>query len=222
MSDIVNTVSGGDTPPNCTACTVTTPTAANVTVSKALINEGGTQAGIAEPGEVLTYDVTLNNTGGAPFTNFRFVENIPAGATLTSVTGATGFTGPVTGPGTLELTVASIAAATETTVQIQFTVADPLPETILTITNLVSGGDVPSDCGPKCSVELPTSQPKLKIEKTGKYEDSDGNGSTTCRRQDHLHLCCDQHWQRAARQCHADRRLARNSTANCQPTPCRR
>ena len=178
LSEIANTVSGGNIDPGCTTCTVTVPTSAKVTVDKQLTGESGIQAGFAEPGEVLTYTITLSNDGGSDFNNFDFNELVPAGATLTGVTGATGFGGPLAGPAALPLQVATIPANDIAVVVVTFTVDDPLPAGITEIANVVSGGDVDPGCT-TCLVTLPTPQPDLKLEKTGRYEDTDGSGNTT-------------------------------------------
>jgi uncharacterized repeat protein (TIGR01451 family) len=168
-TSIVNLVSGGDTtcPVAGNTCSVTTPTAPRVTLVKALTNESGTQAGIAEPGETLTYTITLANNGGTAFTNYDFVENVPNGATLSSVTGAgvTACATPVVGAGTCNVTVASVPANASTTVTIVFTVANPLPAGTTSIVNLVSGGDTTCPvAGNTCSVTTPTA-PRVTLVK---------------------------------------------------------
>ena len=176
-TSIVNLVSGGDT--SCTApnvCSVTTPTAPRVTLVKALTAESGSQAGVAEPGETLTYTITLSNGGGTAFTNYDFVENVPTAATLASVTGAgvTACATPVTGAGTCNVTVATIPANGSTTVTVVFTVADPIPGGTTSITNLVSGGD--TTCpqpGNTCTVTTPTAG-RVSIAKS--VVDASGNG----------------------------------------------
>ncbi|WP_269930950.1 DUF7507 domain-containing protein [Aminobacter sp. HY435] len=178
LAAIVNTVSGGDIDPACTTCSVTVPTGPKMTVAKALTDESIAVNDIAEPGEVLTYTITLTNAGGSAFTNFDFTENVPAGATLTSVTGATGFTAAVAGPGTLDLTVATVPANDTATVTIEFTIADPIPAGLTEIANTISGGDLDPACT-TCEVTTPTAKPELKIVKSGAYEDTDGSGSPT-------------------------------------------
>jgi uncharacterized repeat protein (TIGR01451 family) len=79
----------GTTPPTCPganpAC-VTTPTSGTVTIAKALTGESGTVAGVAEPGENLTYTITLTNTGGADVTGYALSDALPANTTFVSAT----------------------------------------------------------------------------------------------------------------------------------------
>ncbi|ANB16958.1 Hypothetical protein I596_928 [Dokdonella koreensis DS-123] len=178
IASITNLVNGGDT--TCTqpgnTCSVTTPTAPSVTLVKALTGESGSQAGVAEPGETLTYTITLANTGGADFTDYDFAENVPADATLTAVTGVgvTACALPVTGAGTCNVTVASVPAGGSTTVSVVFTVADPLPAGVTSIVNLVSGGDTTcSQSGNTCSVTTPT-QGRVSVAKA--VLDANANG----------------------------------------------
>lgn len=147
-------VKTGDPVPLCpsVAC-VETPTPAEVTVDKQLIGESLTADRIAEPGERLTYAITLTNAGGTDFSNYRLTENVPQGATLVAVTGANGFAAPVAGP--LNLIVPTVLANNATTVTVEFRIADPLPAGVGNIINTVSGGDVPPDCT-TCAVPVPT------------------------------------------------------------------
>ncbi len=182
------TATGGNDPgdpdnpqPVCTTpggCQTSHPLAANVTLVKAgPVESGGTRPGIAEPGETLTWTITLSNSGGVAFTDYDFTENVPNGATLTSVTGAgvTACATPVVGAGTCAVTVASVPASGSTTVTIVFTVANPIPAGVTSIVNLVNGGDTPPDCpSPNvCSTTTPT-EGRVAIAKT--VADANGNG----------------------------------------------
>ncbi|MEP9399016.1 hypothetical protein [Mesorhizobium sp. KR2-14] len=178
VDSIVNTVSGGDVDPDCSTCSVTVPSAPKVRVAKALTGESMTVDQVAEPGEVLTYTLTLTNNGGSDFNDFEFTENIPAGATLTAVAGATGFTTPVAGPGSLDLAVATVPADSSVTVTVEFTVDDPLPAGVSEIANTLSGRDIDPGCT-TCSVTTPVAKPELAISKSGKFEDADGSGGPT-------------------------------------------
>jgi uncharacterized repeat protein (TIGR01451 family) len=183
VTEIANTVSGGDVPPGCASpnvCSVTTPTPSDLTVVKTLSAESGSVAGVAEPGETLTYTVTLANGGGTAFTSFDFVENVPAGVSLTAISGAgvTACATPVPGPTACNVTVASIPAGGNTTVTVVFTVADPIPVGVLDVVNTVSGGDVPPGCpAPNdCSVTTPTA-PAITVLKTVDSLQSTGPGT---------------------------------------------
>ncbi|WMT92583.1 DUF6923 family protein [Pelagibacterium sp. H642] len=126
-----------------------------VSVAKELVGESITVNDVAEPGEVLTYEVTITHESGAAFSDFEFIENIPNGATMTRVVGADGFTDPVAGASTVLLTVPEVPVGGEVVVTIDLTVAAPIPLGITEITNRISGGDVPEDCT-DCSVRTPT------------------------------------------------------------------
>ncbi|MDX8512107.1 prealbumin-like fold domain-containing protein [Mesorhizobium captivum] len=140
---------------NNTAIDTDTAAAPKVSVAKTLIGESITTNNVAEPGEVLTYRVRITHTGGSAFNDFDFIENIPNGATMTRVAGATGFTNPVAGASTVQLSVAQVPVGGFVDVEIDLTVAAPIPLGITQIRNLVSGADVPPDCS-QCSVTTPT------------------------------------------------------------------
>ena len=78
----------GTTPPVCTTTPgpqcVITPTAGTVTIAKALTGETGTQTGIAEAGEDLTYTITLSNTGGTAVTGYGVTDPLDANTTFVS------------------------------------------------------------------------------------------------------------------------------------------
>jgi len=147
--------------PSCPgiAC-VEIPTAAYVTPQKLLTGEaGGVEPGLAEFGETLNYTIALTNTGGTAFRHYRFTEHVPAGATLTGVSGAAGFSGPVAGPATVALTVAEVPARGTATVGVSFRVAEAPPAGLAEIVNLIDGGDIDPACGAACTVRTPLEQP---------------------------------------------------------------
>ncbi|PYE87818.1 DUF7507 domain-containing protein, partial [Phyllobacterium leguminum] len=152
-----------------------------VEVKKELIGENITVNNIAEPGEVLTYKVTLTHVSGAAFREFDFIENIPNGATMTRVEGAGGFTDPVAGASTVQLTVPEVPAGGVAEVEIDLTVAAPIPLGVSQIRNLISGGDVPADCT-NCSVTTPippytpVSPPTISCSTEGAYFNTAYNG----------------------------------------------
>jgi len=124
-------------------------------IRKELVGESITANNVAEPGEVLTYRVTVTHESGPAFEDFEFIENVPNGATMTRVVGADGFTDPVAGASTVLLTVPEVPVGGEVVVEIDLTVAAPIPLGITQIRNQISGGDVPEDCT-TCSVDTPT------------------------------------------------------------------
>ncbi|MEJ8855337.1 isopeptide-forming domain-containing fimbrial protein [Variovorax robiniae] len=158
----------GATDPACPSATcVQTPTGAFVTPLKQLTGETGKQPRVAEAGEQLTYTITFTNSGGTAFANYRFTENVPAGATLTSVSGASGFGGPVAGVGSVNLTVPNIAAGSNAVVTVVFKMANEIPAGVTNLLNLINGGDIDPACGNACSVSIPVENPaQLSIVKT--------------------------------------------------------
>jgi uncharacterized repeat protein (TIGR01451 family) len=161
-------------------CTVTN-TATTATVKKELIRESITANNVAEPGEVLTYKVTITHTGGGAYKDFDFIENIPNGATMTRVSGANGFTSPVPGSSTVQLTVPEVPVGGAAEVEIDLTVAAPIPLGVSQIRNSISGGDVPANCT-TCSVSTPTppytpiSPPTVSCSTAGAYFNTAYNG----------------------------------------------
>nr|WP_313372702.1 choice-of-anchor D domain-containing protein [Brucella intermedia] len=160
--DLVNTATvtppSGTPDPNTSNNSATdtdTFTPSSVTVKKELIRESMTANNVAQPGEVLTYRVTITHTGGGAYKNFDFIENIPNGATMTRVSGANGFTSPVSGASTVQLTVPEVPVGSAAEVEIDLTVAAPIPLGVSQIRNFISGGDVPANCT-TCSVTTPT------------------------------------------------------------------
>ncbi|MBW9052284.1 DUF7507 domain-containing protein [Rhizobium mesosinicum] len=171
----------GVTPPG--SATLTVEGDPKVSVKKELIGESITANNVAEPGEVLTYRVTVTHTGGPAFDNFEFIENIPNGATMTRVSGANGFSGPVAGSSTVLLTVPQVPVGGQAVVEVDLTVAAPIPLGITQIRNMVSGGDVPPDCA-QCSVTTPTppytpvSPPTVSCSTSGAYFNTAYNGAS--------------------------------------------
>lgn len=66
------------------ASAVVIPTAGDVAISKALVGESGSQAGIAEPGETLTYTITLANGGGSDVPGFGVTDMLDVNTTFVS------------------------------------------------------------------------------------------------------------------------------------------
>lgn len=147
--------------PGCTAgnCSTVHPLG-GVVVAKRLSSESGTQSGLAEFGETLGYTITLTNGDAAPAANYRFNENVPAGATLVGVDGASGFASPVVGPAVVPLLVAQVPANGIASVAVRFRIADSPPAGLAAIVNRIDGGDIDSTiCGARCTVTTPLEQP---------------------------------------------------------------
>lgn len=146
---------------------VQTPTAPVVAPLKQLTAESGTLTRTGEPGEQLTYTITFTNSGGSAFNNFRFTENVPAGATLTGVTGASGFGGPVAGPGAANLVMPGVPASGSAVVTVTFALASTLPAGMSEVANVINGGDIDPACTAACTVTIPVDNAsQLSIIKT--------------------------------------------------------
>ena len=124
-----------------------------LSVAKALTNEtGGSIAGVAEPGETLTYTITLTNSGGADATGVDITDDIDANTTFVSASAGGSFAaGVVTWIGLTVPANDSLALVVEVTVN------DPIPADVTQIVNLVfETGTPPPECpDPRC-VETPT------------------------------------------------------------------
>ncbi|WP_274427444.1 hypothetical protein, partial [Chelativorans sp. YIM 93263] len=94
-------------PANC----VITPTRPQVAKEKQLVGESGTLAGIAEPGETLTYEITLTNTGG-PADDFPIQDVLDANTTFASADNAGTHSGGTPAGGIVEW-AADVPAATD-------------------------------------------------------------------------------------------------------------
>jgi|GEM_PF-920871 len=145
---------GSSTPPTCPTCTTTHPLAANVSVAKALIGESGSVANVAEPGETLTYRITLSNSGGVAATNVGVTDPLDPNVTFVSAdNGGTSAAGTVTWSG---LTVPA-GGSLDLTVVVQ--VATPIPAGVTSIANVAyQTGSTPPACpgaDPAC-VTTPT------------------------------------------------------------------
>ncbi|MEO8959104.1 MAG: isopeptide-forming domain-containing fimbrial protein, partial [Rudaea sp.] len=187
VTQIAN-VAYSQTPPTCTAgnpqC-VTTPTPPSVTIAKSLTSESLITDGIAEPGETLTYTITLTNSGGTKALGQIANETVPAHTTYV-LAGSSAWTGAgcVNGApaGTACSITTDVPAATDGTHlgKVTFTFAvkvdNPLPQGTTQIFNSVGLNGPPPTCppGPECVV-IPT-PPYVVMEKhlTGESIKTDG------------------------------------------------
>ncbi|GEM_PF-1193513 len=137
----------GTTPPACppagSQCVVV-PTAPKVTIVKELAAESGRLPGVAEPGEQLTYAITLTNTGGSAATNYSVTDALDPNTTFMSAdNGGTAAAGLVTWNG---LTVPANGSLTLTVV---VRVVDPLPAGVNHVANVAyQTGTTPPACPP--------------------------------------------------------------------------
>lgn len=133
------------------------PCGADITVTKALTDESGTQAGIAEPGETLTYTISLQNTGGsaATYAAGEIVETVP---NATTATGGDFTCTPDNSAGSSCTTGAvTVAAGATETLTFIVQVDDPIPAGVNSIDNvIVVPGECPDD---DCETSTPTPLP---------------------------------------------------------------
>ncbi|RZA37434.1 MAG: DUF11 domain-containing protein [Lysobacteraceae bacterium] len=140
-------------------CVVTPIDPSSVTVRKQLTGEDGTVEGFVEPGETLTYTLTLTNDGGQSAAEHVFYEQLPAHVTLVGITGtgvgsncAVGDVGSKLCQVTVVTPIAGDGGMATVTVVVK--VADPLPAGVLTLVNLVTDNTdtPPPGCDPLTQV----------------------------------------------------------------------
>jgi uncharacterized repeat protein (TIGR01451 family) len=137
----------GTTPPACppagTQCVIT-PTLGSVTIVKALTGENGDVDGVAEPGEQLSYTITLTNTGGSDVTGYGVTDQLDAHTTFVSADNGGAHAG-----GVVTWTGLTVPANGSLTLNVVVAVADPLPAGVEQIANLAyETGTTPPACPP--------------------------------------------------------------------------
>ena len=150
----------GSTPPTCPgsdpAC-VTTPTSGSVTIAKALTSESGSVTGIAEPGENLTYTITLTNAGGSDVTGYNLTDAIPANTTFVSASDSGTQVGALVNWTGLAVPKQVGTTAGTKTVTVTFKVASPIPSGVTAIANIAyHTGSTPPACPDPACVTTPT------------------------------------------------------------------
>jgi uncharacterized repeat protein (TIGR01451 family) len=151
VSNAVVPTGGSTTPPTCSTCSTTHPLAANVTVTKALTGESGTQAGVAEPNETLTYTITLTNSGGVDATNVGISDRIDTNTTFVSASNGGAF-----GAGFVTWNGLTVPAGGTLTLTVAVKVVATIPAGVAQVANLAyQTGTTPPACppgGPQCVV----------------------------------------------------------------------
>lgn len=174
IANVANQPGGSDPCPSVQCVSVPTP--GQISITKALVAESGQQDDMAEPGETLTYEIALTNTGGAvsdyevqdvldPNTTFVSADNGGSdGGTTIDWSGLNVPAHDGVNPGTLVLTA---------TVRVN----DPLPEGVVELTNIAKEPGTPDPACPSDQCATITAQDAgLELVKTSAFDDSDGNG----------------------------------------------
>lgn len=162
------------------ASAVLIPTAADVSVGKALTGESGSMPGVAEPGETLTYTITLSNAGAANAFNVGVVDPLDPNVTFVSASNG----------GTLSLNTVTWSGLTvpgngTLTLTVTVTVVDPLPLGTTQVLNLgYIAGTTPPNCTanplpPACAVTPTQPTPRLQVTKTASTTQVDPGASLT-------------------------------------------
>jgi uncharacterized repeat protein (TIGR01451 family) len=149
---------------NCTVIPVPLPGA--VTLVKTVADASGN--GVAEPGETLTYTITLTNTGGQDVTGYGVTDPLDANTTFVSADNGGSAAG-----NTVTWTGLAIPAGGSLALHVVVTVNSPLPANVTQIGNLAyQTGGTPPDCTatplpPGCAVIVtpPPGAPLLSIAK---------------------------------------------------------
>ncbi len=153
------------------ASAVVIPTAGDVTLVKSLADESGNQAGVAEPGETLTYTITLTNSGGSDVPAFAVTDVLDVNTTFVSAdNGGTHAGGVVDWAGVF------VPANGSVVLTVVVTVNSPLPPGLLRIANVAHETGTPAPpCPPagEACVVLPTIG-SIMIDKA--VTDANGNG----------------------------------------------
>jgi uncharacterized repeat protein (TIGR01451 family) len=167
----------GTTPPACPPagpqCAVL-PVPGAVTLAKAVADASGN--GIAEPGEALTYTITLSNTGTTDRSGYGVVDPLDPNLVFTSADHGGTFAG-----GVVNWSGLTVPAGGTLTLTLVATVANPLPPGVTQIGNVVyEAGGTPPLCGitpmPANCAAIEVAQPgAITISKS--VEDASHDGS---------------------------------------------
>ncbi len=151
---VVVTGNGGDPDPDCTSCSTDHPVQSEVTLVKVLAGESGSLAGVAEPGETLTYTITLTNAGGLDVTGYGVTDQLDANTSFVSADNGGSHVG-----GVVSWSGLTVPAGGNLVLTVAATVNDPIPTGVTQIANLAyQTGSSPPACPPAGSqcVVLPT------------------------------------------------------------------
>ena len=134
----------------CTTCSVTTPIAAELTTTKTLLSvNGAAPTATVKPGDVLVYQLAVQNTGGASGTT-TLGETVPTGTSYTGAAGE-GWGGTCAAAGSTCAQAVTVAAAG--TVNKTFTVTLGAGAAGASIVNTATSSV--GTCSASCSVTTP-------------------------------------------------------------------
>ncbi|WP_159586537.1 DUF6923 family protein [Chelativorans xinjiangense] len=165
------------TPDQC----VEVPAAGRIARLKELVDEDGETDGVAEPGETLTYQITLSNYGGAR-DSYAIQDLLDDSTVFASADNGGAHTGGNPGGGVVDWTGLSVPAHDGSApgmlvLTVAATVVDPLPEGTTEIANIIKEpGDPDPECPSDDCAVVPSQVTGLELIKTGAYEDTDENG----------------------------------------------
>lgn len=159
-----------NTLPPCEADT-TTPTAANISIVKTVSDANNN--GVADPGERLTYTITLSNSGGSAATGYGVTDPLDANTSFVSASNG----GTLAGS-TVTWSGLNVPAGGTLVLTVVVTVNSPIPPGVMQIANSAyHTGDVPPNCKttprPDNCTEIPTAG-AVVIAKS--VVDANGNG----------------------------------------------
>jgi uncharacterized repeat protein (TIGR01451 family) len=168
---------GGSVTGGATTCSG----APNTTIAKALTAEGGTVAGTAEPGELLTYTITLTNGGSVAQTNYGVTDALDPNVVFVSASN-----GGVAAAGQVTWTGLTVPAGGNLALTVAVRVVDPVPAGVAAIGNVAyQTGTTPTDCTvvprPANCTSIPTQPgvPQLSIAKSANAATVMPNGTVT-------------------------------------------
>ncbi|WP_274426913.1 DUF6923 family protein, partial [Chelativorans sp. YIM 93263] len=164
------------------AC-VSTRTPGVAAPSKELRDEDGLEDDVAEPGETLTYTVTLTNETEAGAL-FDLADNIDDNTEYVAGSATVGGSSqePDSAGDPLVWNDLVVPASGTLEVVYQVLVADPLPEGVTEVRNVAYEDGTPEpDCSanPGQCVVIDLQDPSLGLFKAGAYEDVDGDGASS-------------------------------------------
>ena len=157
--------------PQCVVLPTPTVNPGTITITKTV--EDGTHGGSVEPGEPLTYTITLTNTGGGDVTGFGVTDPLDP-----NVAFSTANNGGVFNAGVVTWSNLTIPANGSLALIVVVTAADPIPPGVTTIGNFAyETGTTPPDCAatprPSNCTTIPVTPGAVTITKT--VADANGN-----------------------------------------------